>query len=753
MLLCIGLAWGCKSGPWPEDDAGASAVDGAADGAPSDGGADSAVGLDVLDHDSGSATDVGAPVPDAGGSDALPDTGSNQPPTLEWLEPEDNAIFQLGEPVTFKAQVADDQTAPADLGVAVTLSNAGAPSSFLPKVSDTGEIAFFSSALPAGKNTIVLRAFDGMGGEAQISRTVLINAAPGAPVVLIEPAHPKTGDDLVAKLVQPALDADSGVLPADKHSFTWLLDNVEVADLKGDKVAAYNTKRGQTWRVVVTASDGMATGVEATDFVTIANTGPTAAAISLSPKAPTVASTVHCELTKAAVDADGDKVSYLTRWTLNGLSLPQAGTATTLALASTQTGAWVPLVEVQQGDVLGCKVNATDGMSVGPLAEVTATLAAHDPCEGGLSGCGADQVCAAGKTAAAVCSCAPGWIGTAEACKDVDECFEGSAVCYGQSTCNNTVGGYGCPCDSGYSGDGTAKGGCVDVDECQTGAGTCDLAAECTNTVGSYACPCKPGFAGDGEVSGGCKDIDECEAGLAVCSLAADCTNTVGSYTCECLPGYSGDGKKCSDVDECKTGDFTCDEAAECLNVVGGYLCQCKAGWAGDGKSCVDVDECKIGAYTCDAHATCNNEDGTYQCKCDLGWAGDGKQCVDFDECKAGSATCSEQATCANTTGGYSCTCKAGYSGDGKTCADIDECAKGTAVCAADATCDNVAGSYACQCKPGFSGDGKVCEDVDECAKGTAKCHSAAICGNTSGGYTCICKPGWQGDGAVCTSK
>ena len=37
---------------------------------------------------------------------------------------------------------------------------------------------------------------------------------------------------------------------------------------------------------------------------------------------------------------------------------------------------------------------------------------------------------------------------------DINECLEGTAECDADASCNNTIGGYNCSCNSGYEGDG-----------------------------------------------------------------------------------------------------------------------------------------------------------------------------------------------------------------------------------------------------------------------------------------------------------
>ena len=53
---------------------------------------------------------------------------------------------------------------------------------------------------------------------------------------------------------------------------------------------------------------------------------------------------------------------------------------------------------------------------------------------------------------------------------DDDECSDGSHTCDGNATCTNTRGSFMCACNSGYSGDGSARGtGCtgkkIDIEE------------------------------------------------------------------------------------------------------------------------------------------------------------------------------------------------------------------------------------------------------------------------------------------------
>ncbi|MBM4397100.1 MAG: hypothetical protein FJ087_15595 [Deltaproteobacteria bacterium] len=682
----------------------------------------------------------------------LHDLAANAPPAVAWEEPADGTLVQSGTPVTFRARVSDDDTAPADLSLSLDLP-AGVPPLAADPVPDAGGVLTFTvDSLGPGKNVVTLTAWDGLGASAESAVTVLVNLAPGQAVVTIEPASPKTTDDLVAKILVPAEDPDSGPVPLEAHTYGWLRAGVQVADLTGALVPADRTAAGETWTVVVRAGDGTVEGPVALASVVIDNTPPTAPGISLDPAVPTVASTVECRIDAPAVDADGHAVTYLVRWTVDGEVSEEAGTATTLVLADRESGVWKARLAVKVGTVIGCRVNATDGYLAGPMAEVTATLAAFDACPDDAAACPERFACVPTSTVDVACVCAPGYEAAAGGgCEDVDECASGEAGCPAHSACVNEDGGFSCACDPGWVAG--RAGGCEDVDECEGGTATCDPLSDCEDADGGYACPCLDGYSGDGSQPGGCADVDECEGGTAACDAAADCSNTAGGYECSCREGFAGDGLTCEDVDECAAGTHDCHEAADCLNRFGAWDCACRQGFAGDGRACEDVDECALGLHDCDSHAACVNSTGGYGCECWAGWEVSGAACEDVDECSAGLHDCDAHASCFNAPGTYDCTCGEGWEGSGRGsdgCADVDECATGQAVCAADADCANTDGGYDCACRQGFAGDGKVCDDVDECAAGLATCDPAAVCANTDGGYTCTCKPGWTGDGKRC---
>ena len=141
------------------------------------------------------------------------------------------------------------------------------------------------------------------------------NTPPQAARVAILPDPPRTADDLTMKVVTESRDADGDKV---KYTITWLKDRVPVRGLRRAKVLAKATSSGQRWTVVVVPGDGEASGAPARATVAVANTPPSAPQVRLEPARPAVTQNVRAVVERPGRDPDGEKVTYLYRWEVEG---------------------------------------------------------------------------------------------------------------------------------------------------------------------------------------------------------------------------------------------------------------------------------------------------------------------------------------------------------------------------------------------------------------------------------------------------
>ncbi|TNF36352.1 MAG: hypothetical protein EP329_05305 [Deltaproteobacteria bacterium] len=258
-----------------------------------------------------------------------------------------------------------------------------------------------------------------------------------------------------------------------------------------------------------------------------------------------------------------------------------------------------------------------------------------------VANCAVTETCTS--SADSLCAtCVSGYaqLSAGAACTDVDECTDGTDNCDANAACTNTVGGFTCACDPGYSGDGVTCTACpagqVQPDSGQSscipcGAGTYDdgdevcgtCAATCTATqYEAVACT-----STTNRLCVTCTDV-------ANCAVAETCTTSADSVCATCVSGYTqlSAGAACTDIDECAGGTDNCDVNATCANTAGGFTCTCNTGYYGaDGTSCQPCaqGEC-LGAVTCDPY------DGSARVctACDNGYTGTG--------CEVPPETCSD---------------------------------------------------------------------------------------------------------------
>ncbi len=282
------------------------------------------------------------------------------PPSIDIDLPVDGDVYNEGVAAAFSATVSDDVTAPDALSLTWESDVDGVLDT---TPADTSGVAQFEAGwLSVGAHTVTLTAIDEVGLSASASVSFVVNGLPTAPGVEIDPSSPDGDDDLVATVTVASTDPEADPVT---YSYAWYVDGAATAYTSATLPAAATT-RGELWEVYVTPDDGYGDGASGTASVTIANTAPTLADVSLTPDPAYEGDTLACTPGSAS-DADGDAITYTYAWTVDGVALADT-------TASIDASNWA------RGDVVVCTVTPTDGTLAGtPVASNALTISNSTP--------------------------------------------------------------------------------------------------------------------------------------------------------------------------------------------------------------------------------------------------------------------------------------------------------------------------------------------------------------------------------------
>ena len=224
---------------------------------------------------------------------------------------------------------------------------------------------------------VVVQAFDGeeKGVQAQAVVTV-VNTPPEPPRVAIEPRHPMGGQELKLVIAAPARDADGDPV---KLSIGWTREGkVVAAATAGETLAPQFFRKHERVRVIVTPSDGMESGVPATDEVLVENAPPTAPVVIFGPARPTVSDRLRVVVQSPAADPDGDALTYRYRWLRDGSPVDLPGGD------GKQGAGWTSVNEapsslLSRGQRWEVEVQAFDGEAHGPSGRAAVEVVNSPP--------------------------------------------------------------------------------------------------------------------------------------------------------------------------------------------------------------------------------------------------------------------------------------------------------------------------------------------------------------------------------------
>jgi hypothetical protein len=231
--------------------------------------------------------------------------------------------------------------------------------------STVGSGAELSGAFVGGELvTCAVTPNDGTDTGTTVSDSLVItNTVPSVTGVTIDPDPAFAGDAMVCSY--SGYSDDDG--DPDQSTYRWLLNGSTVgasAVYEGDFV------RDDVLICQVTPDDGEDQGTQVSSTITITNTAPAIASISLSPASPQAGDTLTCAY-EGYADPDGDSDQSTYSWTVDGVGTGSGGDS----LSSGFIG----------GELVTCTVTPDDGTDTGTALTASATVGNTAPSIGSVT--------------------------------------------------------------------------------------------------------------------------------------------------------------------------------------------------------------------------------------------------------------------------------------------------------------------------------------------------------------------------------
>lgn len=185
-----------------------------------------------------------------------------------------------------------------------------------------------------------------LDGPAATASVTVGNAPPTAPTIHLEPQSPAPGDDLALVVDAAAADPNGDALT---QTIRWYVDG----SLNGSwddatTVSGAYVEAGETYRVVVSVTDGLSDPVTAEATATVGNQAPEVRGLGIEPSDPRDNDDLAVSI--RAVDPDGDALAYTYTWYRDGSVAADVGNVDTVTADLTTVGeVWEVAVEVSDG--------------------------------------------------------------------------------------------------------------------------------------------------------------------------------------------------------------------------------------------------------------------------------------------------------------------------------------------------------------------------------------------------------------------
>jgi len=162
-------------------------------------------------------------------------------------------------------------------------------------------------------------------------------------------------------------DADGDL---EGYKYQWYNQNGAIADATGSTLGGDDFSKGDEVYCMVTPFDGTDDGdARESNHITIANSPPTAPAVSITPENPSTTDDLTVQIDTASSDDDGDDITYSYAWYEGDVLQPDLTTDTAPASRTAKNKVWK------------CIVTPNDGTADGDSGEDSVTVVNSPPTE------------------------------------------------------------------------------------------------------------------------------------------------------------------------------------------------------------------------------------------------------------------------------------------------------------------------------------------------------------------------------------
>ena len=277
----------------------------------------------------------------------------NQPPVCLITEPTDGASGLLGTNVIFRGTVSDADHDVGELSISWFSDKDGLIGNSI--ANSNGDVVFNTDTLSSNSHVVTLQVFDPEG--AVCTSNVLYSVGSPPTVTLYEPGSGTVhniGDSVYFEAV-----VQDGEDPPSLLQVQWTsdLDGIfysDVATSSGLSALNYTQLSAGNHNITVEVTD--TDGLYDTAITNIRiNNPPTAPTVRFTPTLPTTNDNILAQIS-GSVDVDGDPITFLYDWRLNGVSIGQ-------------TTAQLPSSVTTKGQNWNLRVTPNDGYINGPFTD------------------------------------------------------------------------------------------------------------------------------------------------------------------------------------------------------------------------------------------------------------------------------------------------------------------------------------------------------------------------------------------------